>query len=241
MYDGTSYHGSQRQKPGIQTIQGEVEKVLRQLDWNGESLLMAGRTDAGVHALGQVIAFDLEWNHPPVKLMRAVNSLLPADISLKEVSETSADFHPRYAALARRYHYRMYCSPVRDPLRERFAWQIWPELSLKRVRKAAEDLPGVHDFGAFGSAHKPGGCTVREIFSTNLRQDGDEVTFEVLGNAFLYHMVRHIVQVLVEIGQKHKKVDAVQKYLRHPAGETVQGLAPARGLSLVEVLYDRKN
>lgn len=236
-YDGTQYHGSQRQSPEIATVQGAVEKALRTLDWQGQSVLFAGRTDTGVHALGQVIAFDLAWNHSPTDLQRALNANLPADIAVMSVKRASVDFHPRFDASARRYFYRIYCSPNRDPLREHYAWRVWPSLAIERLRTASQFLLGVHDFAAFGSPHKPGGSTIREILSVSWQQEKEEYFFEILGNAFLYHMVRHIVQLLVVIGQKKEKIDVVEKYLLSPSGKPVPGLVPAQGLILKEVVY----
>lgn len=219
-------------------MQGAVEEALRKLVWQGSSILFAGRTDAGVHASGQVIAFDLAWNHSPADLQRALNAHLPKDTSLMSVNQTSADFHPRFDALARRYVYCIYCSPNRDPLRERYAWRVWPSLDIERLRTASQHLLGIHDFAAFGSPHKPGGSTIRDIRTISWKQEKDEYFFEVLGNAFLYHMVRHIVQLLVAIGQEKEKTDTVKQYLLNPEGAPVPGLAPAQGLTLKEVVYE---
>ncbi len=116
-YDGTGFHGSQFQ-PELRTVQGEVEKALRKLNWQGETLLFAGRTDAGVHAVGQVIAFDYKWDHTETELQQALNSVFPQDISAVQVKKTKADFHPRYDALSRIYQYQILCSQIRDPLQE---------------------------------------------------------------------------------------------------------------------------
>ncbi len=211
---------------------------MRQLAWPPENaVLFAGRTDTGVHASGQVIAFDLNWKHPDGDLQQALNSLLPQDIALREVQQTRVDFHPRYQALERCYIYRIYSSPTRDPLRERYAWRIWPPLDLERLQAASQNLIGIHDFAAFGSPHKPGGSTIREIMAASWKQERDEYFFEVRGNAFLYHMVRHIVELLVAIGQEKEQADAVLRYLQNPAVPPVQGLAPAQGLTLREVVY----
>ncbi|MBS1250314.1 MAG: tRNA pseudouridine synthase A [Chloroflexi bacterium] len=199
--------------------------------------MFAGRTDAGVHSSGQTIAFDLAWNHSEGDLQRALNSHLPRDIALREVKRTGAEFHPRFQAQERCYQYRIYSAPVRDPLRERYAWRIWPPLNVERVEVASQHLLGVHDFAAFGSPHKEGGSTTREIRSVSWQQKEDEYLFEVCGNAFLYHMVRHIVEVLVAIGQEREKTDAIMHYLQNPAGPPAPGLAPPQGLTLKKVVY----
>jgi len=211
---------------------------LRQLAWPpGNAILFAGRTDAGVHASGQVIAFDLDWNHSENDLCRALNSILPQDVSVKDVEQTRADFHPRFQAQARRYVYRIYCCATRDPLNDRYAWRVWPPPDFERLQTGSQELIGIHDFAAFGSPHKPGGSTIREIMAASWKRGEDDYFFEVLGNAFLYHMVRHIVKLLVIIGQDREHRDTVQQYLQNPTGPPVQGLAPAQGLVLKEVLY----
>ncbi|HZW05020.1 MAG TPA: tRNA pseudouridine synthase A, partial [Anaerolineaceae bacterium] len=113
-YDGTEFQGFQRQT-GTRTVQSEIETALRRLGWQGRSILSAGRTDTGVHAAGQVIAFDLDWTHSPETLGRAMNAFLPSDVAVKAVRATAPDFHPRFDAVARCYHYRIYCQPARDP------------------------------------------------------------------------------------------------------------------------------
>ena len=120
-YDGTDFFGSQRQAKR-RTIQGEFEKALCKLGWTGRSVLMAGRTDTGVHATGQVTAFDLDWSHSDEELVRALNAALPADMAVHQARMVHAKVHPRFDALSRRYRYRLFCQPLRDPLWERFAW-----------------------------------------------------------------------------------------------------------------------
>lgn len=235
-YDGTEFHGSQIQ-PGLRTVQGEAERALKKLAGQHQSILFAGRTDAGVHASGQVISFELDWNHPEEDLQKAFNALLPRDVSALEVAETGEDFHPRFDARFRRYSYSLRVNEHRDPLQNRYCWRVWPPLSLPRLEKASQCLLGLHDFGAFGSPHQPGGCTVRKIELADWKQTDERYQFELTGNAFLYHMVRHIVIILVKIGQKKEDPTLISKFLREPEGPPAQGLAPARGLQLAEVVY----
>ena len=235
-YDGTGFHGSQYQ-PELRTVQGELERGLLKIGWKGKSALFAGRTDAGVHAAGQVIAFDLDWGHTEKVLQKAINAVLPQDISAVEVKRTNKDFHPRYQALSREYHYQIRNSPTRDPLQERYIWRVWPETDVKLMRKASRYLIGSHDFSALGKPHQPGGSTCREISRAVWRKKGNKLVFELEGNAFLYHMVRHIVAVLVKIGQGLEPENIIKNYLDNPTGPEAQGLAPAHGLSLVEVKY----
>ena len=235
-YDGTEFFGSQYQTE-LRTVQGELEKALTKIGWKEKSVLFAGRTDAGVHAAGQVVAFDLKWDHPEIELNRAMNAVLPHDISAVKVQRIRHDFHPRYDAVSRKYHYQILTNPVRDPLQERYYWRVWPEVNVTLMENASRVLLGTHDFGALGKAHQPGGSTIREILDTAWMQDGNKLGFVIEGNAFLYHMVRRIVMVLVQIGQGKEPVDTISKYLENSSGEHAQGLAPANGLSLIEVRY----
>lgn len=235
-YDGTDFHGSQFQKE-LRTVQDEVEKALKRLGWSGTRVIFAGRTDTGVHAEGQVITFDLKWDHTEKELNQAINAVLPQDISARKITRTRLDFHPRYDARSRKYHYRIFCNPIRDPFRERYSWRVWPELDLKLMEEAAQSLIGTHDFGALGNPHQPGGSTIREIMVADWEKKEDQLVFEIIGNAFLYHMVRRIVNLLVKIGQGRETVKAVGRYLEDPTGLPAQGLAPPQGLSLIEIDY----
>lgn len=236
VYDGTEFAGFQRQR-SKRTVQGEVEAALRRLGWQGWSILAAGRTDAGVHAAGQVIACDLDWNHSEEDLQRALNAYLPPDLAARHVGEAAADFHPRYAARERRYRYRLLLAPVRDPLRERYAWRVWPAPALAPMQQAASTLPGEHDFAAFGAPTRPGGSTRRRMLAAEWQALEDELTFEIRGDAFLYHMVRRLVFSLVEVGRGRMAVETFAACLADPPAEPPQGLAPAHGLTLVEVVY----
>jgi tRNA pseudouridine38-40 synthase len=234
-YDGTHFLGYQRQGP-VRTVQLELETALRGVGWQGSSVLSSGRTDTGVHAAGQVAAFDLDWSHSEEELVRAINANLPADVAVSEARLAADDFHPRFDAVERRYHYRIYTSPYRDPLRERFAWRVWPAPAADLLQAAAGLLPGSHDFAAFGNPPKPNGSTVRLIYSANWELEGDEMRFTIRGNAFLYHMVRRLVFVQVQVGQNRLSLDDVDTGLRS-ARPLPPGLAPAQGLTLMEVRY----
>jgi tRNA pseudouridine38-40 synthase len=235
-YDGTQFQGFQRQVKR-RTVQGVVEAVLRELSWDGQAILAAGRTDTGVHASGQVIAFDLEWRHTPQELCAALNALLPEDVSAQAASLAETDFHPRYDAIERTYRYRIYCQAVRHPLLERYAWRVWPALDLDRLQRAAVTLLGTHDFAAFGTPPRAHGSTRRTVSRAHWHCDPVEFVFEVSADAFLYRMVRRLVSVQVVIGQGRCEVDAIRRYLESPPGLPIQGLAPAHGLSLVSVTY----
>lgn len=234
-YDGTNYNGFQRQ--AIKTsVQATFEEALRRLGWQGRSIMPSGRTDSGVHARGQVISFNLDWKHPDTDLQNALNAFLPADIAVQSVAQVAADFHPRYDALQRQYCYQLYWQAARDPLRDRYAWRLERKPELARMQAAANDLLGEHDFIAFGKALKEGATTTRRIFSADWVEEEDGMSFTIVGNAFLYHMVRRIVYVLVRIGLGDLPTETVRLGLE--SGSTgIVSLAPARGLTLEAVTF----
>jgi len=240
-YDGTQYCGFQRQANAF-TVQGAVERALRLIGWQGRAIMAAGRTDTGVHASGQVIAFDLDWKHSPEDLRSALNAYLPADIAAQDVHPVEMSFHPRIQAIFRRYRYCLICQEVTDPLRERYAWRVWPPVELDILQQAAECLNGEHDFAAFGTPPRPGGSTLRTVYRTNWQWIGDlsgrnGLTFEISANGFLYRMVRRLVYLQVAIGQGKIEVDVIRDALESPPPFPLQGLAPPQGLALVEVSY----
>lgn len=242
VYDGTLFEGYQRQKKsrvGDRTVQATLEEALRQLGWQGWAILSAGRTDRGVHASGQIATFDLEWGHSPEALLAAINAHLPADVAVSEIAMARADFHPRYAAWSRRYQYRIYCAPIRDPLRDRYAWRVWPPVSLEPLQDLADKLVGAHDFGAFGTPPRRAGSTIREVYRAKWQTERDELCFEIVANAFLYHMVRRLVFAQVASAQGKLTMDEFEACLISGAQNVVHGLAPAQGLVLVEVNYDQ--
>jgi tRNA pseudouridine38-40 synthase len=241
-YDGTHFQGFQRQAHGrpvveARTVQSEIEAALRNLEWRGKAVLTAGRTDTGVHASGQVIAFDLEWRHSLADLQRAFNAHLPSDVAVRAVGLAPANFHPRYAAASRSYQYRLFCDPARHPLVERYAWRIWPAVDLERMQLAASYLVGRHDFSAFGTPLRANGSTIRTIYQAGWISDGKVLEFTICGNAFLYHMVRRLVFIQVEIGQGRLEPDMILRYLAEGRKLPQQGLAPAQGLTLVKVSF----
>ncbi len=237
-YDGTDFYGFQRQG-NTRTVQSVFESVLHELGWEEDSILFAGRTDTGVHALGQVVTFALDWRHKDELLIRAINAKLPKDTAADCLTRVEADFHPRYDASSRCYVYHIYHTPERDPLQDRYAWHIWPELDVDRLNAAAGLMLGRHDFSAFGRAMKPGATTVREIFHSQWSKQGQRLEYEIEGNAFLYHMVRRTVYLLVQCAkQKLSLVDLEQSITE--CTSLKPGLAPAKGLVLTEVRYPEK-
>jgi tRNA pseudouridine38-40 synthase len=235
-YDGTEFSGFQRQGKA-RTVQSEFENVLRQLNWQEESILFAGRTDAGVHASGQVVSFSLDWTHSAATLRSALNAKLPGDISVLQVTRAEADFHPRYDASSRTYRYTIYHQPTRQPLLDRFAWRVWPELDVSLLNKAAQVFTGRHDFRSFGRPMKPGSSTIREVFLSNWEAVAGGVRYEVKANAFLYHMVRRLVYAQVCIAKGTLSLQELGD-ARDNQVAIKPGLAPAHGLVLSGVEYD---
>jgi tRNA pseudouridine38-40 synthase len=241
-YDGTDFVGSQRQTKKSRTVQGELERALHKLGWSGRSVIMAGRTDTGVHASGQVAAFDLDWTHADGDLLRALNANLPADVAARDVCVAAPKFHPRFDATSRRYRYRLFCQPVRDPLCEKSAWRVWPEINSDVLDEVATLFVGQYDFAAYGTPPRAGGSTLRTVMNASWQAKDNEWHFEVQANAFLYRMVRRLVFVQVAVAQGKTSVEAVARSLAGQAeaterSELPSGLAPAHGLTLVEVTY----
>ena len=238
-YDGAGFTGSQRQA-NSRTVQGELEKALHQIGWTGNSVIMAGRTDTGVHASGQVAAFDFnEWSHPAENLLQALNAKLPADLAVRKLRSVHAEFHPRFDALSRAYRYRLFCEPIRDPLREKAAWRLWPKPDGDALNQTAAIFLGTHDFAAFGSPTTEKGTTTRTVTNSEWRRKPKgEWQFEVRADAFLYRMVRRLVFVQVAVAQGRCSVEDIRLALKTGQGRKLpSGLAPAHGLSLIDVEY----
>jgi tRNA pseudouridine38-40 synthase len=240
-YDGTDFYGSQRQAKA-RTVQGELENSLRHIGWTGRSVFLAGRTDTGVHASRQVAALDFDWKHTPADLLDALNSQLPRDMAARDVTIASDAFHPRFDAIARRYVYRLYCQPRRDPLRERYAGRIWPPLEAELLHQAANLLLGTHDFVAFGTPPRPESSTIRTITQAKWHQDDDEWSFTVEADAFLYRMVRRMTFIQIAVAQNRLTAQVVADVLENRlTGDRLPGgLASASGLCLVSVTYPNR-
>jgi tRNA pseudouridine38-40 synthase len=237
-YDGAAFAGSQRQVKR-RTVQGELENALRQLGWSGRTVTLAGRTDTGVHASGQVAAFDFEWNHGSQRLLAALNANLPADMAVRDVDLADATFNPRFDAASRCYRYRLFCGNVRDPLSEKMAWRVWPAFDGEALLEAAGVFLGRHDFSAFGSPSREQASTVRTVMTSQWSGSDAGWQYEVRADAFLYRMVRRLVFVQVAVAQGRCLKETVVKALERPQvkNEIPAGLAPAHGLTLVEVTY----
>jgi tRNA pseudouridine38-40 synthase len=234
-YDGSDYQGFQRQANGS-TVQEALETALERIVQVPTKVLAAGRTDAGVHAEGQVIAFDLVWRHSLLDLERAMNAVLPPDVAVRELVQSPPDFHPRYDARSRRYRYTVYNAPVRAPLALRTSLHVSKTLDRDAMREAAALLIGEHDFAAFGRPPQ-GERTVRRVVEAGWSGNSPWLFFEIEANAFLFRMVRSIVGTLLWVGQGRLVLDEFAAILalreRKQAGQT----APAHGLCLIQVRY----
>ncbi|HQF69783.1 MAG TPA: tRNA pseudouridine(38-40) synthase TruA [Promineifilum sp.] len=248
-YDGAAYQGFQRQRRGPQgqgaSIQEELESALARLAGRPVRVTGAGRTDTGVHALGQVVGFTIEWptRHGDAALLRALNAHLPPDIAICALAEAPVGFHPRFDARRRTYEYRVVNTPVRQPLLRQRAWHVAAALDEARMNAAAGLLLGVHDFATFGRAPvgdtaARGGNTVRQVYLAEWRREGDMLLFRVCANAFLYRMVRSLVGSLRKVGEGRWSVDDFAAALAARDRKRSASAAPAHGLYLVAVDYD---
>jgi tRNA pseudouridine38-40 synthase len=235
-YDGTAYVGWQRQLNGL-SVQEVVERALGELLGAPVGTEAAGRTDAGVHALGQVVAFDAPRPLPLTAYLRGLSALLPADVSVVGAEEVADNFHPRRDSTGKRYRYLISNRPVRSPLRRRTHWELFAPLDVAAMDEAARPLLGTHDFSAFRAANCEAPTTLRTLRELALVASADVIQFEVEGTAFLKHMVRNLVGTLVEVGRGRRPAAWVAEVLasrdRTQAGPT----APPQGLVLVEVRY----
>lgn len=236
-YDGTAYQGFQRQLPEQPTVQGVLEEALGQISGQAIVVTGAGRTDRGVHARGQVISFELQWQHELADLLRALNANLPADVAVRRVASVPATFHPRFDARWRAYEYYVLNEPVRSPLRRLRSWHIGRPLDMAAMNRAAAGLVGTHDFATFGSAPQ-GDNTVRRVFVAQWEERAEWLVFRVKADAFLFRMVRSLVGTLCRVGDgSWQEAEFRQAFVacdRSRAG----GLAPPQGLYLDAVGYD---
>ncbi|HSG85518.1 MAG TPA: tRNA pseudouridine(38-40) synthase TruA [Candidatus Limnocylindrales bacterium] len=233
-YDGTDFAGFQAQ-PGTRTVQGELEAALRHLSGVRVVVDGAGRTDAGVHAADQVIAFTYRGRLQAEELQRALGALLPADVAIRDLRRAAPRFHPRHAARYREYRYTVWNGPP-SPLRERFALGVRAPLDTAAMARAGSVLEGRHDFRAFGAADR---TTVRTVHAVRVRRKGRLVTIDVRADSFLRGMVRRIVAVLLEVGRG--TIDEADVAAALAAGRPARNgaSAPAKGLCLRRVALGR--
>jgi tRNA pseudouridine38-40 synthase len=236
-YDGTDFHGWQVQ-PGLVTIQGTLEQVFAEIEGQTVHVAGSGRTDAGVHALGQAAAVSLSNPIPLANLRKAANRLLPPSIRVLEIEEAALDFHPRHHAVSKTYEYRIFRGEVCPPAEWRYVHHYAYPLDLDRMAALAPILEGSHDCAAFAAADdRELESTVRTIFSSRLEIAGDCLFYRVSGSGFLKHMVRNIVGTLLEAGKGNLDADGLRGLLTPGSGKRAGPTAPAKGLFLVRVEY----
>ncbi|MCR5526144.1 MAG: tRNA pseudouridine(38-40) synthase TruA [Lachnospiraceae bacterium] len=233
-YDGTNYHGWQVQD-GSATIESELNRAINEITHEQIEVSGASRTDAGVHARGNLAVFDTNARMPAEKFSYALNTRLPEDIRVVESSEVSMEFHPRFVDTEKTYMYRICNAEFPDPLKRLYTFFSYTKYDVDKMQKAAEYLTGEHDFKSFASIHTQAKTTVREITGIKVERADNEIQITVKGYGFLYNMVRIIAGTLLEIGAGKYAPESIKDILeacdRSKAGPT----APAQGLTLIEI------
>ena len=230
-YDGTEFAGFQAQ-PGRRTVQGELERVLAHLSGGPRiQIKAAGRTDAGVHASGQVIAFTWTGSMTAKQLGLAIGALLPPDVAIGQLVRVALDFDPRRAATRREYRYSIWTGP-RSPLRSRYHYELDERLDVEAMQAAADELVGRHDFSAFGRVQN---TAIRTLYEVRLKRRDHLVTIDLVGDAFLRQMVRSIVAALIRIGMGRATTEDLVAELRSPGRAFDGAVVPAQGLCLRRV------
>jgi len=233
-YEGTHYYGWQAQA-GAPTVEAALRDAIHNLTGESPALTAAGRTDAGVHALGQVVNFRLEREFPVEQLPGALNARLAPDIAVRRAEAVDDAFNARYSAKARLYAYRIRQALPRGAYQRQYAWGLHDTLDIAAMQTAGDRMAGTHDFRAFGRSPRPGGHTVRHVHDVKVSGAGDWVTIVVAADAFLYGMVRRIAGALVDVGRRRQPLEWIDSLLQ---GSTAGlRLAPPQGLVQVAVEY----
>ena len=235
-YDGTRFVGWQRQAEG-ESIQGLLETALARFEGAPVVVHGAGRTDAGVHALGQVASLRVTCAHDVATLTRALNAQLPEDIRVLQVEDAAEDFHARFSARSKIYEYRMRHAPIADPFTRAYEWHVGTGLHVDAMRQAAAALVGTHDFASFRSVGTDTEGTIRTITRSEVIDDDALLRYVVEGNGFLRHMVRAIVGTLVEVGRGWRLPDDMEALLARGDRGAAGATGPPHGLFLVRVDY----
>ena len=235
-YDGTAYAGWQRQK-NAPSVQAAIEQALFEtLHWQG-TIIGAGRTDAGVHALGQVAHFDIETRVPPDRFSYMLNQTLPPDIRVVKSWAAEEGFHARKSARGKHYRYTIYHAPHASALERNQSLHVPQKLDIAAMRQAAQALVGEHDFSAFRTMGSNIVGTVRTIYRLTVREEGRHIYIDVYGNGFLYNMVRIIAGTLIAVGKGKIPPEAMGNILAAKDRTLAGATAPARGLCMCEVFY----
>ena len=236
-YDGTRYNGWQKQKNVESTIQGKLEALLTRLAGKEVTVQGSGRTDAGVHALGQVANFRMDTELSEEELFQAMNQYLPEDIAVLELKAASDRFHSRLSAVGKTYCYRIYTGEAKPVFDRKYVWQLPERPDVSRMRKAAAFLPGQHDFRSFCGNKHMNKSTIRRLDRIEIVEDGEELRLVFEGNGFLQNMVRILTGTLVECGLGERSPEEMKEILEARDRSASGQMAPARGLTLVKVRY----
>jgi tRNA pseudouridine38-40 synthase len=238
-YDGTDFHGWARQ-PGQRTVQGAIEDALEQMLGARPKLSVAGRTDAGVHAAGQVASFAAPASLDPLRVQRSLNAQLGPEVVVEEARHVTDSFDARRSATAREYVYRIETGECPDPFTSRFVWHRPGPLSLPRMRQAASALVGEHDFASFCRAPQSDAGTVRNLRKLTIAVSGSRMDIRAVANSFLHQMVRSLVGTLAAVGEGKRNPEDVPAMLAARSRAGIWQIAPPRGLTLVHVAYGRR-
>lgn len=234
MYDGTMFHGFQSQD-NLRTVQEEIEKVLKIITKKETRIFPAGRTDTGVHAIGQVFHFDYEVEMQEWQIKNAINSRLPKDIYIKNIGIVSDDFHARYQAVRKTYQYVINLNEF-NPLNKNYCYYYKYKLDINKMIEASKVFIGEHDFKSFTKNHKLEN-TVRTIYDINFEIENNVIKINFIGNGFLHNMVRIIVAMLIEVGNGRFSIEYLQEAMENKNRKYAPKLAPSNGLYLMEVTY----
>ena len=235
-YDGTNYHGSQIQNNG-ETIEGVLKAELSSLLNEEINLIGASRTDAGVHARGNVYVFDTDSRIPPEKFTYALNARLPEDIRIQDSCDVTMEFHPRHQDTVKTYEYRILNRKLPLPEHRLYAHFTYEDLNVEKMNEACKFFLGEHDFASFCAAGSQVESTVREIYDLHVKKEGELLTISVTGNGFLYNMVRIIAGTLLKVGCGHMEPEEIERIIAGKDRSLAGPTAPAKGLTLVEIRY----
>ncbi len=237
-YEGTRYQGWQKQVSTENTIQGKLEAVLTKMEEQQVEVNSSGRTDAGVHAYGQVISFLCDTKKSPEEIREYMNQYLPEDIGVLSVVIAGERFHARLNATGKIYRYRVLNSKIPRIFDRKYVFQVPEKLDIEAMKKGSSYLEGKHDFKAFTAKKNAKKSTVRTIYEIKIEPQGEELVFTFYGDGFLYHMVRILMGTLLEIGQHRRTPESILEALESKERGKAGFLAPAQGLALMQVFYD---
>lgn len=235
-YDGSAFFGFQFQ-PGLTTVQGELERVFKLITGKKSRAIGAGRTDAGVHAVEQVVLLRTECPIPVDKLIIGMNGALPGSLLVSRAEEVEESFNPRFSAKGKHYRYLFHLVERRSPFLERFYWQLEQKPDLQLMMRAAEKFVGEHDFASYAKSPQRYESTVRKILETKVSQTDHIIQFDVIGTGFMHNMVRNMAKALYLIGMKEMEIELIEELYRNHDRRKLGAPAPPSGLYMMKVMY----